>query len=551
MYSVDATGAQLLIGYTDVFSGETPNLKEEIATLNMHKAISIICELIRVRDAMLEPIPVLWGEFRIPFETVLKKQMCDMDPKSPKEMFSNPLLRKDVHIISVQMLLLLLKRIIQYGNYETLNNTEYEVSKEDYRKIIQLQLVVAEEISQKHLKGEFDVNHFLYSTYHLNYQRNVAHEFLRMYYMMEKISRNKDKFDDDVQKEYRDYYTAFTTKYGFTPTQYSFLLFGELRTYYSDVNGLIYTSMWRDVEKVYGQIKEKELITQVIQTLAQSVETYFDWATETEDQEWDFSKFFEFPFISDRSGKYISVCDITLRNAFFEKIFWLIRGCYPEDDSRAMAFFGRLFEKYIQDVTQDATHDEYEYIAEFTYKPKKKEKKSSDAYVRKGKNLLVIEAKGFSVLLDCMTKNEQIEKNNRKLFIDPVLQADMCLSTVMADKPEFSGVEAAYIIAVTMDNINAVPDYYNEIHTNIEKEKVCEKTKYYFNFSIEEYEMLMYLLEQGNDIFALLSDYYDNERLKPFSNYLQENYSEIGRTIFMEKLYQEAAGRMKDLLFQK
>ncbi len=89
MYSVDATGAQLLIGYTDVFSWETLNLKEEIATLNMHKSISIICELIYVRDAMLEPIPVLWGEFRIPFETVLKKQMCDIDPISPKEMFSN------------------------------------------------------------------------------------------------------------------------------------------------------------------------------------------------------------------------------------------------------------------------------------------------------------------------------------------------------------------------------------------------------------------------------------------------------------------------------
>ena len=550
MYSVDATDAQLLIGYTDVFSGETPNLKEEISTLNMHKSISIICELIRVRDAMLEPIPVLWGEFRIPFETVLKKQMCDIDPKSPQEMFSNPLLRRNVHIISVQMLLLLLKRIIQYGDYETLNNTEYEVSQDDYKKIIQLQLVVAEEINQKHSKGEFDVNHFLYSTYHLNYPRNVAHEFLRMYYMMEKISRNKDKFDDDVQKQYRDYYTEFTTKYGFTPTQYSFLLFGELSTYCSDVTGLIYTSMWRDAEKVYGQIKAKELITQVIQTLSQPVETHFDWATETEDQEWDFSRFFEFPFIVDKNGKYISVCDITLRNAFFEKIFWLIRNCYPEEDSRAMAFFGRLFEKYIQDVTQNATRGEYEYIAEFIYKPKKKEKKSSDAYVRKGENLLVVEAKGFSVLLDCMTKNEQIEKNNGKLFIDPVLQADMCLSNVIADKPEFSGVEAAYIIAVTMDNINAVPDYYNEIYTNIEKGKACEKTKYYFNFSIEEYEMLMYLLEQGIDIFALLSNYYDNERLKPFSNYLQENYGEIGMTTFMEKLYQEAAGRMKDLLFQ-
>ena len=78
--------------------------------------------------------------------------------------------------------------------------------------------------------------------------------------------------------------------------------------------------MWRDVEKVYGQIKEKELITQIIQTLAESVEKYFDWATETEDQEWDFSRFFEVPFIADRSGKYISVCDITLRNAFFEPL---------------------------------------------------------------------------------------------------------------------------------------------------------------------------------------------------------------------------------------
>ena len=42
MYSVDAEDAQLLLGYTDVFSDEMPNLQEEINTMNMHKAISII-----------------------------------------------------------------------------------------------------------------------------------------------------------------------------------------------------------------------------------------------------------------------------------------------------------------------------------------------------------------------------------------------------------------------------------------------------------------------------------------------------------------------------
>lgn len=132
MYSVDAGDAQLLLGYTDVFSDEMPNLKEEINSMNMHKAISIICELIRVRDAMLDPIPILWGEFRIPLETALKRQMCGIDPKSPEEFFSNPLLKRNVHIISVQMLLILLKKFIQYGDYETISDTKYEIVQKDY-----------------------------------------------------------------------------------------------------------------------------------------------------------------------------------------------------------------------------------------------------------------------------------------------------------------------------------------------------------------------------------------------------------------------------------
>lgn len=546
MYSVDASDAQVLLGYSDVFSGKLPDLNEEIGKLNMHKSVSIICELIRIRDAMLEPVKTIVGEFSIPFETALKKQMCGINAESPEEMFSNPLLRKDRHIISVQMLLILLKKLIKYGKYETMDDVEYEIIEDDYRKIIQLQLVVAEVVAQQHLKG-FDANHFLYSTYHLNYQRNLAHEFLRMYYMMERASRDKSQFDVDIQKEYRDYYTMFTEKYGFTPTQYSSLLFGELITYYSDINGLIYTSMWKNIEDTYGQVKEKDLISQVITTLAQPINKYFNWITETENLEWDFSKFFEFPFIKDGLGKYISISDITLRNAFFEKVFWLIRDCYPQSDSRAMAFFGRLFEKYIQDITSDAVNLDYEYIPEFSFKSGKKKRKSSDAYIRKGTNLLVVEAKGFSVLMDCMTKNEKMDKNNDKLFVEPILQADLCLASVIDEKAEFEGVEIAYIIAVTMDNINAVPDYYNEIHKKINNEKKCQKAKYYYNLSIEEYEMLMYLSEQKKYVFSLLKDYYNNERLKPFSNYLHERYANITMTKFMENLYHEASVVMKEM----
>lgn len=548
MYSVDANGAQVLIGYKDVFSDEMPNLIREIEKLNMHKAISIICELIRVRDAKMDPVVVLGMEFQLPFEVVLKKQMCGINPSSPEEMFSTSLLRKDVHIISPQMLLLLLKRIIQYGNHETMRETNYIITEDDYKKVIQLELIVSEEISCIHEEG-LDINHFLYSTYHLNYKRNIAHEFLRMYYMMEKLSRDKNYFDDDVQHEYRDYYSAFTEKYKFTPTQYSALLFWELRIYYEDVNGLIFDKMWQKIDQIHKKSGVKELATKVINTLSQTINNYQEWSVESAGREWDFSKFFEFPFIMDLKGNYISVSDITLRNAFFEKLFWLIRDCYSQNDSRAMAFFGRLFEKYIQDLSYNAANNDYMYIAEFSYIRKNGEMKSSDAYIRNGANLLVTEAKGFSVLMDCMTKNERIEKNNNKLFVCPVLQADLCLTAVVDEKAEFKGIESAYIISVTMDNINAVPSYYNEIHTSIEKRKQCHKTKYFFNFNIEEYEMLMYLVEQNYEIFGVLRDYYENSKLKPFQNFLLEKFPNISMTSFMEKYYKEASNGMKEMYF--
>lgn len=547
MYLVDTNNLQLLVGYKDVFSDEIPNLEEEIKNINMHKAISIICELIRVRDAMCNPNSIFLKnikiEFSIPFETVLKKKMCGIDPKSLEEIYSNPLFRKDVHIISVQMLLILLKEFIQYGNYETLDKIEYEITDEDYKVIIRLQLAVAEEINQKHSK-EIDKNHFLYSTYHLNYQRNVAYEFSRMYYMMEKLSTNINNFDIDVRKEYKNYYSDFTRKYEITPTEYLLLLFSELEVYYSNINGLIYNKMWRNVQHIYEKTNKKEKINKLIEILSQQAIDLKKWAVESKDEEWNFSKFFEFPFIKDNKENYISISDITLRNAFFEKIYWLIRDCYPPNDSRAMAFFGRLFEKYVQELTESVSQDEYMYIKEFVYGNTKK--KSSDAYIRKDDNLLVIEVKGFSVLLECMTKNKNIQKNLKKIFINPIIQADTCLAQVINEKQEFKGIDEAYIISVTMDNINAVPEYYDRIHKDIEKEKKCMKSKYYFNFNIEEYEMLMYLIEQKVDIFSLLKEYYNNDNLTPFSNYLLGDYPYIEMCTFIEDLYQEATERAKE-----
>lgn len=548
MYSVDMKDAQLILGYSDVFSDDKPNLIEKIGKMNMHKTISIISELIQIRDAKCDPINIFGMEFNIPFETVLKRDYCGMKPASPEEMIENDMLSKNQHIISLQMLLILLKKVIVYGNYDSLKIKNYEINDEDYREVIILQLLVADEVSEKHERC-IDTDHFLYSTYHLNYQRNVANEFQRMYYMMVCLSANSQIFDDDIKAEYRDYYGDFTLRYGVTPTEYSSLLFWELQYYYSGKNALSKLSCWRNIDLIYKDAKEKEKISKVIDILKIEPINLKEWAEKTETEEWDFTSFYSFPFISDGESDYISISDITLINTFFEKIFWLIRDCYSKEDSRAMAFFGRLFERYIQDATKDACANDYIYIDEFLFKEEKGDQKSSDAYIRKGKDLLVVEAKGFSVLVDCMAKNERIEDNNRKLFVKPVLQADKCLNKSFNTKEEFNGVKEAFVISVTLDNINAVPNYYDAIHKEIDEKKKCGLVHYYFNFSIEEYEMLLFLIECGTDIFLILREYFTERELSPFSNYVRKRVSNIEMTKFMERNYKAATDKMKSILW--
>ena len=47
------------------------------------------------------------------------------------------------------MLLILLKKVIIYGNYDSLKIKDYEINDEDYREVIMLQLLVADEVSEK------------------------------------------------------------------------------------------------------------------------------------------------------------------------------------------------------------------------------------------------------------------------------------------------------------------------------------------------------------------------------------------------------------------
>lgn len=272
------------------------------------------------------------------------------------------------------------------------------------------------------------------------------------------------------------------------------------------------------------------------------------WATETQYNQWDFSNFLAYPFFQDDEGRYISISDYTLSNAFFEKLFWLIRDCYPENDSRAMAFYGRLFERYVQEIAHNIKNPDYTFMNEFLLKTGMGDVKSSDAYLQKENRLLAIEAKGFSNLSSVMAKNSDVDRNNSKLFVCPILEAD-AFCTKALQNGGFADVTEMYIVSVTMDNIEANPFYYEKIFKEIESKKTCTKVVGYFNFSIADYEMLMCAAEDGADVFELLKEYFSLKELPPFGNYLREKMPKLSTmTDFMKHWYNEACSKMMSML---
>lgn len=154
-------------------------------------------------------------------------------------------------------------------------------------------------------------------------------------------------------------------------------------------------------------------------------------------------------------------------------------------------------------------------------------------------------------------ENEKVEDNNKKLFVKSILQADKCIVNTIFDRPEFDEVDEIFIVSVTMDNVNDVPNYYNSIHQEIEQNKQGGLVKYYFNLNIEEYEMLMYLIENKKDVFELLRNYFDNPMLKPFSNYLKECYPEvvmprfIGNNVYIDMKGEKAVFKRTRLTYER
>lgn len=565
MYKLDSRMLHRILTYSEIHGTKLDQRQviEFAKSLNLYKSISIVCELLSLRNKTItKNSQYLWWNLSVdvPFDGAIKYHYLNyqgpqkMDFINGAEDLLNPITHPNYHILTLQSLLIALKLLIGYGDYSSLTDNNSDITEDDYIFVIRLALMSIELLDYH----DFCTEHFIYGNYHLNQINNIGSEIARAYYVYDVIARDKSLFSKNVQNEYLDFNSDFMNKYGYSITEYLSVMFLLCEHDVGPKNHLLFSPIYRDLKKAFENLTNQENAKRIVNDLSLNIYEVKGWARDSITAWWDFSKFMEHPILNLPNGFFTSICDRTLINALYEKLFWHIRECYPIESKKFNDFIGRPFEKYLQLITKQAilNNSNYKYLDEFKYATHSSTNNaSSDAYIIKGNQMIIVEAKSFTPLFDSINycDDKSITKSLNKLFIHPVLQADKANMMILSSdkKAIFENIEDIVIISVTVDSIQAVPKYINKAIEEIQLQKKLPMLSCYLNFSICEYEFLLSMIESGIDIFQVIHNYCKQSTLQPFFTYASKKTShKCVKTKYMEKILNEATNSMELLLFK-
>lgn len=418
-------------------------------------------------------------------------------------------------LYSKQGLLFLAKWVIAYGIEEDeILNTHIDERLID--RVITTQLMLADYLPSDDI---YSVISYLFKNISINSKRNIKNDIARSYRIFTELSRIKDIYNEN---EYLNFYEEYRKKYNQTINDYLALLFPIAQLHIQD--GCEKTPI-TNIERFSDNMKCKNAFLELIKSKAQSISKLEEWCKATINNSWDYSSFLTFPFIDLGDGWFLSIHEDFVINQYFEGLFYRIRGAYPDDNTDIIAFLGRPFEKYVEELSSNAINEAknkiYKFIPEFKYGHENKD--SSDSYILCGNKLLIVEAKSKRPVFTTYYENndEKLLKEIEKLAVKPINQAiDAYKAIKSSDRSiKFDGIDEIYIISVTLLSVPKISEIQNYIDELI-KDDLGNELKGYFNLNIEEYEYLCSLTKEDINLFDLIEEYSNKEKNSPLINFL-------------------------------
>ncbi|MCE0450052.1 hypothetical protein [Brevibacillus sp. AF8] len=375
---------------------------------------------------------------------------------------------------------------------------------------------------------------------------DLDRSLLRQYIMFEELARDSELFE---QNDFIDIHRVFEDKYGYTIQEYVSTVFSlnlhcvkgrSLKEVLSDKDWGI------DTDQFFEKVSIKDKAMEIYKDLCIEPLELREWAMDSLKNPFDYELLLTKPiFINDRQGKTYPCSAGNMNANIFDGLFFKIRNCFPKHDTSFFAFFGRLFENYIADTLKKAVSEarikEYKFIEEFSYG--KMNKKSSDAHIRIGQSLLIVEGKSGRIRKE--TKIEANERTTvgdfRKYVVEPIEQANEAYSAILQSEPDrFRGVKKVYILSVSSHTFPKVPKYNDLIsdkHWLNSLHYTVKKVDYLGLIDLEV--IALAIKELDTTIFRFI----DNKKTKadyiPYSNYYFNKYGKIKRLESHDKKLKE------------
>ncbi len=422
----------------------------------------------------------------------------------------------EFELYSKQGLLYFAKWIIAYGR---IINELFcvEISEELINKTIITQIMLADYLPSDNIDS---AESYMFKNVAINSKRNIKNDLARSYQMFIELSRQKDLYNE---KEYIDFYEDYKTVYSHSINEYLAMMFPMVELHFTERPGKIPII---NIDKFSSKMKIKQEFIALIRSKAQCAYDFTDWCQSTIENTWDYSLFLSIPFIDIGDGWILSLHEDFVINQYFEGLFYRIREVYPEEDKSILTFLGSPYEKYVDRLTAhavaEAKNTKYTFIPEFKFGKTKRD--SSDAYIRSGKKLLIIEAKSKRPNFEIYYTHDlaKLMEGIKKVYISPINQAIDAHEAILESRERtiFDGVEEIYVLSVTLLNVPRVSEiqkYVDDLISN----KLGEKLKGHINLSIEEFEYLCGVTKKGVELFDFLEEFCDRKNLSPLVNFLE------------------------------
>lgn len=452
---------------------------------------------------------------------------------------------QEYELYSKQGLLYLAKWIIAYG-IETCEEDYVIINEGLIDKVIIIQMMTADYLPSSNIKS---IESYLFKNVAINYRRNIKNDLARAYRMFTVLSQQRELY---CENEYINFYEDYKIKYGQSINDYLALFFPMIRLHFSDRAN---ECPILNIEKFSKKMKKQNEFFKLVKGKSHSIPELIAWCEGTIDNTWDYSQFFIKPFIYLGDGWVLSLHEDFVINQCFEGLFYRIREVYQDESTEIISFLGRPFEKYVSELTSRAVLEAegkgYEFIQEFKYGRTNKD--SSDAYIRSGKKLLIIEAKSKRPNFEIYYTDDQkkMMQGIDKIYISPINQAIAAYAAILRSEEGiiFDGVEEIYVLSVTLLNVPRVSIIQKYVDSSISSE-LGEKLRGHINLNIEEFEYLCGITKDDIELFAFLKEFCDRRNLSPLVNFLATKKIDNYHLRWIDNIFMKFAGEVHSTLFE-